>query len=85
MNEIFPVLGGLAVGFLLGLLRPRLRLPVGIAAAVVLGTTATIISGEYKIGWEFLLIDIPLVGIAAAIGLVSARALRRWRLRKPGI
>ena len=51
---------GLIVGALLPLIRPQMRRVVGVAAPVVLGTTATVASGEYKIGWEFLLIDIHL-------------------------
>jgi hypothetical protein len=77
MNELFPILSGLAAGSVLGLVRPQLRLVVAVVAAIVLGTIATVISGEYKIGWEFLLIDIPLVGLSSAAGFVVVRALRR--------
>ncbi|HET6686209.1 MAG TPA: hypothetical protein VFH02_06760 [Jiangellaceae bacterium] len=77
MNELFPILSGLAVGTMLGLIRPQTRLVVAVVAAVVLGTIATVISGEYKIGWEFLLIDIPLVGVSSAAGFVILRAVRR--------
>ena len=62
MSELFPILSGFVLGAALGLLRPNIRMPFGIAAAVVLGAIATVISGEYKIGWEFLLIDIPSSG-----------------------
>jgi hypothetical protein len=77
MNELFPVLSGLLVGSLLTVIRPQTRLAVGVIASVALGTTATVVSGEYSIGWEFLLIDIPLVGIASAAGFAIARAIRR--------
>jgi hypothetical protein len=77
MSEIFPVVSGLLVGSLLALIRPRTQLAVGVIASVVLGTTATIISGEYKIGWEFLFIDIPLVAISSAAGFATIRAIRR--------
>ena len=77
MQEIFPMLSGLDVGVVLGSFAPRVRLPLGVVAAVVLGTAATVISGEFRIGWQFLLIDIPLVGVFAAVGLVGSRALRR--------
>ncbi|HSC90102.1 MAG TPA: hypothetical protein VLB86_00460 [Gaiellaceae bacterium] len=76
INELLPIASGLVVGALLGLVRPSLRLPVGAALAVLLGTLATIASGEYRIGWEFLLIDIPLVGLCAVAGLVTARRVR---------
>jgi hypothetical protein len=83
MTEVFPVISGLLVGSLLALIRPRTRLAAGVIASVVLGTTATIVSGEYKIGWEFLLIDIPLVAVSSAAGFATVRAIRRsgllWR------
>ena len=77
MNELFPILSGLLVGSVLTLIRPQMRLAAGVVAAVILGTIATIVSGEYKIGWEFLLIDIPLVAIASAAGFATTRAIRR--------
>jgi hypothetical protein len=85
VNEVFPLVSGLAVGTALGTLAPRLRLPLGVLAAVVLGTLATIVSGEYRIGWEYLLVDIPLVGISATVALVAGRSVRRWLVgRAPG-
>jgi hypothetical protein len=80
MTEVFPVISGLLVGSLLTLIRPRVPLAAIFIVSVVLGTTATIVSGEYKIGWEFLLIDIPLVAISAAAGSVTVRAIRRRAL-----
>ncbi len=77
MNELFPIVSGFAVGSVLGVLTPRLRLPVGILTAVILGTLATIASGEYRIGWEFLLVDIPLVGVSTVVSLVAGRSLRQ--------
>jgi hypothetical protein len=77
VSELFPIATGLVLGSTLALIRPRIRLAVGVAGSVVLGTLATIVSGEYAIGWEFLLIDIPLVAVCSAAGLASARALRR--------
>lgn len=77
MSELFPILSGLALGAALGLLRPKIRMPFGIAAAIVVGAIATVISGEYKIGWEFLLIDIPLVAVCSAAAFATVRAARR--------
>jgi hypothetical protein len=77
MHELFPILSGLALGAALGLLRPGIRMPFGIAVAVVLGAIATIISGEYEISWAFLIIDIPLVWLTAAAALAGLRTLRR--------
>ncbi len=82
MSELFPILSGLLVGALLGYFRPRLRLLVGIPLAVVLGLLATMLSGEFEISWGFLLVDIPLVAISAAAGLVATRRIRIGRVGK---
>jgi hypothetical protein len=81
MHELFPIMSGLLVGATLGLLRPKTRLVTGVAAAIVLGMLATIVSGEYKISWEFLFVDIPLVAGSSLVSLLSLRLLRR---RVPG-
>ena len=77
MHELLPILSGLLLGAALPLIRPQMRLEVGVGASVVLGTFATIISGEYRIGWEFLLIHIPLVALCSVIGFATARWIRR--------
>ncbi len=82
MNEILPMVSGLIAGVMLGGLAPRLRLLFGAAAAVVLGTLATVISGEHLVSWGFLLVDIPLVGLFAVVGVLVSRAIR---LRLPGL
>jgi hypothetical protein len=56
-----------------------LRLPVGTALAVVLGVLATVVSGEFRVSWAFLLIDIPLVALSAVGGLLTVRRLRPAR------
>jgi hypothetical protein len=81
MHELFPIMSGLLIGGTLGLLRPQTRLAAGVAAAVVLGTIATIVSGEYKISWEFLLIDIPLVAASSLASLLAFRLLGRRQPR----
>jgi hypothetical protein len=75
MEELFPLASGLALGALLGYLRPSTRLPVGAAPAIVLGVLATVASGEFRVSWTYLLIDIPLVAGAAVLGLLIARRL----------
>jgi hypothetical protein len=76
MNEIFPIMSGLLVGSVLTLIRPKARLTVVIVASILLGTAATIVSGEYKVSWEFLLIDIPLVAVSSIAGFTTVRLLR---------
>jgi hypothetical protein len=77
MQELVPLVSGFAVGLALGAIRPSLQLWVGGCLAVVLGVTATIATGEFKATWAFVLIDIPLVAVAALCGLAVARPLAR--------
>ena len=80
MQELFPLACGLLLGAALGFVRPSIRLPVGVALAVVLGVVATVITGEFKASWAYLLVDIPLVAVAAFVSLLSARRLApAWR------
>jgi hypothetical protein len=76
MQELFPLACGLLLGVGLGVVRPTLRLPVGAALAIVLGLLATVITGEFKTSWAYLLFDIPLVGFAAFLGFLSGRRVR---------
>jgi hypothetical protein len=80
VQELLPVMSGLFLGALLGLLRPSLRVPIGVVLIVALGLLATVVSGEYLISWSFLLIDIPLVAVSAAASLFVAHRLR-WARR----
>jgi hypothetical protein len=75
MEELFPLCSGLALGALLGFLRPSLRVPTGAALAAGVGVMATVASGEYRVSWAYLLIDIPLVVQAAVVGFAAARRL----------
>lgn len=77
MNELLPLISGLVVGVALGFLAPRLRLLFGGISAFVLGVLATVVSGEFKLSWAFLLIDIPLVAAASVAGLLAGRLVRR--------
>jgi hypothetical protein len=77
LNELFPIVAGALLGLVVGTVRPSLRLWVGIPIAAVLGILATVVSGEFRIGWEFLLIDIPLVGASAAATFLAGRVIRR--------
>ena len=80
MQELIPIGCGLLLGAALGFLRPSIRLPVGAALCIVLGTLATVVTGEFKLSWGYVLVDIPLVGLAAFLALVSVRHLSpAWR------
>jgi hypothetical protein len=81
VEELVPIVSGFAVGLALGALRPSLRLPIGAALAVVLGVLATVVTGEFRTSWAFVLIDIPLVAITAVSGLALARQATGRTLR----
>jgi len=76
VSELLPIFSGLCLGSLLVLVRPRTRPVVAVAASIVLGTLATVVSGEFRISWGFLLIDIPLVAFSTSIGFFATRSLR---------
>ena len=79
MSELLPIVAGLWCGLVLGSLTARRRVLVGLAFSVVAGVLATVVSGEWRISWAFLLIDIPLVAVSAVVGDLLSRsvALRR--------
>jgi hypothetical protein len=81
MGELLPIVSGLLLGSALGLLRPAMRVGVGTPLAILLGATATVVTGESELSWAFVLIDIPMVALCSVVGLRSARwfALRRRR------
>jgi len=81
VEELLPVASGFVIGLILGLLRPSVRVPIGAFLIVALGVLATVVSGEYRISWSFLLIDIPLVAVSAAAGLFLTHRLR-WASRE---
>jgi hypothetical protein len=74
MEEPLPLSAGLVLGALL-VVRPSIRVPVGAALATALGVLATVASGESKVTWAYLLIDIPLVAVAAVAGFLVTRRL----------
>jgi len=81
MQEFVPVLCGLALGAGLGALRPDIRLPVGAILSIAIGVLATVVTGEFKSTWDYVLIDIPLVACTAFLGLAATRQLRQIRDR----
>jgi hypothetical protein len=83
MQELIPVASGLLLGAGLGYLRPSIRLPIGALLALLLGLFATVVTGEFKLSWEYLLVDVPLVGLAAFLALITVRHLApAWRAQR---
>ena len=76
-RELLPVALGLGVGSVLAGLRPSLSIVAGIVVAVPLGFLVTVVTGEFELGWEYLLVDIPLVAVSSAAGYWIVRMLAR--------
>jgi hypothetical protein len=81
MQELLPIGCGLVVGALAGRLQPTLRIVIVAVMAVILGVLATVVTGEFRISWAFVLIDIPLVGLSAAAALLGVRRMRGLSVR----
>jgi hypothetical protein len=82
MQELIPVACGLLLGAALGYIRPSVRLPLGATLAIVLGVFATVVTGEFELSWDYVLVDIPLVALATFLALVTIRRLApAWRSR----
>ena len=77
LTEVFQVLIGILIGTALGWVRPQIRLWAGSALAILGGLLATVVSGEFRLSWAYLLIDIPLVAGASILALAVTRHLRR--------
>ena len=77
-SEIGPIFSGLVLGALLGHLPVRLHPAViGAVLVPVLAILATITSGEFRLTWGFVLMDIPMVGVPACLSYFAFRA-QKW-------
>ena len=79
-NELLPVVSGILAGVVLGGITARRRPYVWLVLSVVLGLLATVVSGEFKASWAYLLIDIPLVAGVSAASFYAVRWVRRRQL-----
>jgi hypothetical protein len=84
VNELLPIAGGILLGALLTRLPPRARIPVGIVGVVLIGVAATVVSGEFRVSWGFLAIDVPGAAIATVCGYLLTRALAARRVARSG-
>ena len=76
MGELFPVLAGVAIGFVVQFIASqRTRTVALIGLSIVAGFIASYISGELFLSWDFLLIDVPLV----FIGALATSYLLTWQ------
>lgn len=82
MDEVFPVLAGVAIGLATQGVRPAwLRAPVIGPVGIVLGVTAAWISGELAVSWIYVLVDIGQVVAASVMTGILATVWRRRRAR----
>lgn len=77
MNEIFPLLGGVALALVAGQFQPRWRWIVLGLLAPIIALTASWISGEFARDWRFVLLDMVEVALAA----LAVATLLAWRRR----
>jgi hypothetical protein len=79
MNEVLPILYGTLAGLCCAKIRvARRRTALWVVLSLLCGVAATLVSGEFKFGWEFLFIDIPLAG-GAALGVIMLCKFARPR------
>jgi hypothetical protein len=81
MQELVPLVSGFGLGVALGMLRPTSRRWLGALLVFTLGVMATVVTGEFEASWAFVLVDVPLVAMAALCGLLVTRQAAR---RMPG-
>jgi len=79
MEEILPLASGFVIGSLLTLVRRRVRLPLGAVLVGLFAAIATVASGEVRVSAWFVVIDLALVGAAAAAGFLAVGRLRNPR------
>jgi len=84
MEEVFPVLCGIAIGLVLSYLPSSLRVIMVAVLGVAFGVLAAWVSGELAISWVYVLIDTAqVVGAAILTAVLVARWQRRRAVRHP--
>ena len=77
MHEIVPVALGACSGLVVGRLTARYGAWPWAVLAVGLGFAATVLTGEWRLSWAYVLVDIPIVAVSSAAVFTATR--RRWR------
>lgn len=76
MNELFPIIGGALAGIVYANVPGGRGRRLGVFLILLaFAVAATVASGEYRIGWHYLLVDGMLAGGSAAA------AYWLWKLR----
>ncbi len=79
MHELFPVLAGLIIGAVTWQVPMRRHRTLALVLlSIIAGVAASFISGELFVSWGFLLVDIPVVFLAA-LGMLAGISL--WQRR----
>jgi hypothetical protein len=83
MDEVLPVLAGIALGLATSAVRASwLRIPLIAVLGLTVGATASWISGELAISWVYVLIDTAqVVGASVLTGILLTVWVRRRRAR----
>ena len=76
MAETIPILSGMALGAIVGLCRGRVPAWATAVMVCLFAGTATVGSGEFRLGWSYLLVDAALVVAGAAVAIIVLRRLR---------
>lgn len=83
--EVLPVAGGLAVGCVARYAYQRTRhLSVGLrgfyaAAVLLIAICATVLSGEFRLSWGFLVDDLLLASLSACGAFLVTGLVASWR------
>ena len=80
MGELFPVLAGVCIGFVVQwIASQRMRIIALVGFSLIAGFTASFISGELFVSWDFLFFDIPLVFLAGGVTML----VLAWQRSRP--
>ena len=78
MEELVPLLLGVTFGAVLwGKTSGHARIGGGVVAVVAAAVLATLVSGEFRESWVFLLLDAALAALGVAAGFLLMRAWPR--------
>lgn len=79
MAEIVPIVLGLVSGLIVGASTVHYPVLRWLLASLLLGVAATVLTGEWRLSWAYIAVDVPLVAFASAVGFALARKTRQRR------
>jgi hypothetical protein len=83
MEEVFPVLAGIAVGLVTHRASPLwLRAVIVAVLGVAFGALASWVSGELAVSWAYILVDTAQVVVVAVMTAVLVSVWQRRRARR---